>query len=196
MSPSSTQQWTRRIRYSDQHIRVSDADRNAVAELLGRALRRRPARPGRVRRADQPDDGRQDPRRPGGPVRRPAGPRARGGGPGRSRRAERPGGPVPGAAGAAGSCARSCCCSLSSSARTSPGTPSPACSSFSRWSGPSSSSWPSCWSTGPAADATGEPGRERGAAKGSWIADHPSGGRRPKILFVYHEFWRVMSRDQ
>ena len=35
MSPSSTQQWTRRIRYSDQHIRVSDADRNAVAELLG-----------------------------------------------------------------------------------------------------------------------------------------------------------------
>jgi hypothetical protein len=36
MSPSSTQQWTRRIRYSDQHIRVSDAERNAVAELLGR----------------------------------------------------------------------------------------------------------------------------------------------------------------
>jgi Flp pilus assembly protein TadB len=35
MSPSSTQQWTRRIRYSDQHIRVSDAERNAVAELLG-----------------------------------------------------------------------------------------------------------------------------------------------------------------
>jgi hypothetical protein len=35
MSPSPTQQWTRRIRYSDQHIRVSDADRNAVAELLG-----------------------------------------------------------------------------------------------------------------------------------------------------------------
>ena len=35
MSPTSTQQWTRRIRYSDQHIRVSDADRNAVAELLG-----------------------------------------------------------------------------------------------------------------------------------------------------------------
>ncbi|HEX3714860.1 MAG TPA: DUF1707 domain-containing protein [Trebonia sp.] len=34
MSPASTQQWTRRIRYSDQHIRVSDADRNAVAELL------------------------------------------------------------------------------------------------------------------------------------------------------------------
>ena len=36
MSPSTTQQWTRRIRYSDQHIRVSDADRNAVAEQLGR----------------------------------------------------------------------------------------------------------------------------------------------------------------
>jgi hypothetical protein len=35
MSPSSTQQWTRRIRYSDQHMRVSDAERNAVAELLG-----------------------------------------------------------------------------------------------------------------------------------------------------------------
>src|ERR1700735_4702843 len=35
MSPSSTQQWTRRIRYSDQHIRVSDAERNSVAELLG-----------------------------------------------------------------------------------------------------------------------------------------------------------------
>ena len=35
MSPSSTQQWTRRIRYSDQHIRVSDAERSAVAELLG-----------------------------------------------------------------------------------------------------------------------------------------------------------------
>src|SRR5580658_2934630 len=36
MSPSSAQQqWTRRIRYSDQHIRVSDAERNAVAELLG-----------------------------------------------------------------------------------------------------------------------------------------------------------------
>jgi hypothetical protein len=28
-------QWTRRIRYSDQHIRVSDTERNAVAELLG-----------------------------------------------------------------------------------------------------------------------------------------------------------------
>jgi hypothetical protein len=35
MSPSPAQQWTRRMRYSDQHIRVSDADRNAVAELLG-----------------------------------------------------------------------------------------------------------------------------------------------------------------
>jgi len=35
MSPSTTQQWTRRIRYSDQHIRVSDAERSAVAELLG-----------------------------------------------------------------------------------------------------------------------------------------------------------------
>jgi hypothetical protein len=35
MSPSSAQQWTRRIRYSDQHIRVSDAERSAVAELLG-----------------------------------------------------------------------------------------------------------------------------------------------------------------
>src|ERR1700758_2119381 len=35
MSPATTQQWTRRIRYSDQHIRVSDAERNAVAELLG-----------------------------------------------------------------------------------------------------------------------------------------------------------------
>jgi len=35
MSPSTTQQWTRRLRYSDQHIRVSDAERNAVAELLG-----------------------------------------------------------------------------------------------------------------------------------------------------------------
>ena len=35
MSPSSTQQWTRRIRYSDQHIRVSDAERTEVAELLG-----------------------------------------------------------------------------------------------------------------------------------------------------------------
>jgi hypothetical protein len=35
MSPSSTQQWTRRIRYSDQHMRVSDAERSAVAEILG-----------------------------------------------------------------------------------------------------------------------------------------------------------------
>jgi Domain of unknown function (DUF1707) len=35
MSPSSAQQWTRRIRYADQHIRVSDAERNAVVELLG-----------------------------------------------------------------------------------------------------------------------------------------------------------------
>lgn len=35
MSPSSTQQWTRRLRYSDQHIRVSDAERNEVTELLG-----------------------------------------------------------------------------------------------------------------------------------------------------------------
>jgi Domain of unknown function (DUF1707) len=35
MSPSSTQQWTRRIRYSDQHIRVSDAERSAVADILG-----------------------------------------------------------------------------------------------------------------------------------------------------------------
>lgn len=34
MSPTSGQQWSRRIRYSDQHIRVSDADRNAVAERL------------------------------------------------------------------------------------------------------------------------------------------------------------------
>jgi hypothetical protein len=35
MSPATSQQWTRRIRYSDQHIRVSDAERNSVAELLG-----------------------------------------------------------------------------------------------------------------------------------------------------------------
>ena len=35
MSPSTSQQWTRRIRYSDQHIRVSDTERNSVAELLG-----------------------------------------------------------------------------------------------------------------------------------------------------------------
>jgi len=34
MSSSSSQQWTRRIRYSDQHLRVSDAERNAVAERL------------------------------------------------------------------------------------------------------------------------------------------------------------------
>ena len=35
MSPTTAQQWSRRLRYSDQHIRVSDADRNSVAELLG-----------------------------------------------------------------------------------------------------------------------------------------------------------------
>jgi hypothetical protein len=35
MSPMSQQQWARRVRYSDQHIRVSDAERNAVAEILG-----------------------------------------------------------------------------------------------------------------------------------------------------------------
>ena len=35
MSPATSQQWTRRIRYSDQHLRVSDAERNSVAELLG-----------------------------------------------------------------------------------------------------------------------------------------------------------------
>lgn len=34
MSPTSSQQWARRIRYSDQHLRVSDAERNAVAERL------------------------------------------------------------------------------------------------------------------------------------------------------------------
>ena len=34
MSPTSSQQWSRRIRYSDQHIRVSDAERNEVAERL------------------------------------------------------------------------------------------------------------------------------------------------------------------
>jgi hypothetical protein len=33
---ASSQQWTRRLRYSDQHIRVSDAERNEVADLLGR----------------------------------------------------------------------------------------------------------------------------------------------------------------
>ena len=35
MSPTSSQQWSRRIRYSDQHLRVSDAERNTVAEQLG-----------------------------------------------------------------------------------------------------------------------------------------------------------------
>jgi hypothetical protein len=35
MSPSTTQQWTKRIRYSDQHIRVSDTERSEVADLLG-----------------------------------------------------------------------------------------------------------------------------------------------------------------
>jgi hypothetical protein len=35
MSPTSSQQWTRRIRYADQNIRVSDAERNAVTEQLG-----------------------------------------------------------------------------------------------------------------------------------------------------------------
>ncbi|MGH3216782.1 MAG: DUF1707 SHOCT-like domain-containing protein [Trebonia sp.] len=35
MSPTSSQQWSRRIRYSDQHLRVSDAERGAVAEQLG-----------------------------------------------------------------------------------------------------------------------------------------------------------------
>ena len=34
MSPTSSQQWSRRIRYSDQHLRVSDAERNTVAEQL------------------------------------------------------------------------------------------------------------------------------------------------------------------
>ena len=34
MSPTSSQQWSRRIRYSDQHLRVSDAERTAVAERL------------------------------------------------------------------------------------------------------------------------------------------------------------------
>ena len=34
MSPTSTQQWSRRIRYSDQHLRVSDAERNAVTDRL------------------------------------------------------------------------------------------------------------------------------------------------------------------
>ena len=34
MSPTSSQQWARRIRYSDQHLRVSDAERNEVADRL------------------------------------------------------------------------------------------------------------------------------------------------------------------
>ena len=34
MSPTSSQQWARRIRYSDQHLRVSDAERNAVVDRL------------------------------------------------------------------------------------------------------------------------------------------------------------------
>jgi Domain of unknown function (DUF1707) len=34
MSPVGSQQWARRVRASDQHIRVSDVDRNAVTELL------------------------------------------------------------------------------------------------------------------------------------------------------------------
>ena len=34
MSPTSSQQWTRRIRYSDQHIRVSDAERTEVTDRL------------------------------------------------------------------------------------------------------------------------------------------------------------------
>jgi len=34
MSSTSSQQWSRRVRYSDQHIRVSDAERNAVTERL------------------------------------------------------------------------------------------------------------------------------------------------------------------
>jgi hypothetical protein len=34
MSPTSSQQWSRRIRYSDQHLRVSDAERNAVTDRL------------------------------------------------------------------------------------------------------------------------------------------------------------------
>jgi hypothetical protein len=34
MSPTTSQQWSRRIRYSDQHLRVSDAERNAVTERL------------------------------------------------------------------------------------------------------------------------------------------------------------------
>jgi hypothetical protein len=31
---SSSQQWTRRTRYADEHLRVSDAERNAVTERL------------------------------------------------------------------------------------------------------------------------------------------------------------------
>jgi hypothetical protein len=34
MSPTPSQQWSRRIRYSDQHLRVSDAERNAVTDRL------------------------------------------------------------------------------------------------------------------------------------------------------------------
>src|SRR5487761_1380766 len=34
MSPTPSQQWTRHMRYSDQHLRVSDAERNEVAERL------------------------------------------------------------------------------------------------------------------------------------------------------------------
>ena len=34
MPTSSSQQWSRRIRYTDQHLRVSDAERNAVTERL------------------------------------------------------------------------------------------------------------------------------------------------------------------
>jgi Domain of unknown function (DUF1707) len=34
MPSTSSQQWSRRVRYSDQDIRVSDAERNAVTERL------------------------------------------------------------------------------------------------------------------------------------------------------------------
>jgi hypothetical protein len=34
MPTSSSYDWARRIRYSDQHLRVSDAERNAVTERL------------------------------------------------------------------------------------------------------------------------------------------------------------------
>jgi Domain of unknown function (DUF1707) len=34
MPTASSQQWSRRVRYTDQHIRVSDAERGAVAERL------------------------------------------------------------------------------------------------------------------------------------------------------------------